>query len=200
MEARTAGEEVGRLGRSKELPVDSRRRAQRPRNRRPDRPGRAEPPVHPAAGLDLEADIVVVLDLGAEGHGQPAGDERDLVLDEPGEPLSRDARRQEGQHGAVGDTIVDQAVAESPHDVVTCAQAGSVLQIDVVGVQIFPERPRNVAVGAVIVELGCETRRFGDRVRPLRHDVAAADRDVGGCGLADAPIVQIALQGGAVHV
>src|SRR3989441_3015939 len=52
---------------------------------------------------------VVVLDLGAEGHVQPVGNERDLVLDKSAEPLSRDSRRQEGQHGAVGDAVVDRS-------------------------------------------------------------------------------------------
>src|SRR5437879_8513428 len=185
MEVRTAGEEVGRLGRGEELPVDSRRRAQRARDGCPKGSGRGQPPVYPAAGLDLEADIVVVLDLGAEGHVQPVGNERDLVLDKSAEPLSRYSRRQEGQHGAVGDAVVDQAVAEAPHDVLPGAQPRSVLHVEVVSVEIFPKSARDVAVGPVIVQLGCETGPFGEGVRPLRHDVAAADAYVTGRELAD---------------
>src|SRR5947207_11965289 len=80
------------------------------------------------------------------------------------------------------------------------AQARTVLQIDVVGVEIFCEQARNVAVGPVIVQLARETRLSGDRARPLRRHVAAADRDVGaGTRLADAAIVEITLQGGAAR-
>src|SRR3989441_9402955 len=142
---------------------------------------------------------VVVLDLGAEGHVQPVGNERDLVLDKSAEPLSRDSRRQEGQHGAVGDAVVDQAVAEAPHHVLPGAQARSVLHIDVVGVEIFPKSARDVAVGAVIVQLGCETGPFGGGVRALRQEGSAAYAYVTGRELADTAIVQIALQGDPVH-
>src|SRR5947208_5261600 len=80
------------------------------------------------------------------------------------------------------------------------AHARTVLQIDVVGVEIFCEQARNVAVGPVIVQLARETRLSGDRARPLRRHVAAADRDVGaGTRLADAAIVDITLQGGAAR-
>src|SRR2546430_3893087 len=40
----------------------SRRRSERARDGGPQGPGRAEPPVHTTAGLDLEAGVVVVLD------------------------------------------------------------------------------------------------------------------------------------------
>src|SRR2546425_11525844 len=74
--------------------------------------------------------------------------------DEAGEPLARDVRRQESQQRAVGDPIVDQTVAQSPHHVMTSAQSGSVLQIDVVDVEIFAKGARNVPVSAVVVQLG----------------------------------------------
>src|SRR2546430_12399914 len=99
MEVGTAGEEVGWFGGSKQLPVDARRRPQCPRHGHPERAGRARPPAHTAAGLDLEAAVVVVLDLGADGYVDAVGNERDLVLDEPGEPLSRDVQRHECQAG-----------------------------------------------------------------------------------------------------
>src|SRR6267378_2275932 len=85
---RAAGKEVGRLTRDEQFPVDARRRSHRPRNRRPQRAGRAECPIHAAARLDLESGVVVMLDLRAEREVQPLGSERDLVLSESGEPMS----------------------------------------------------------------------------------------------------------------
>src|SRR6266702_2029607 len=79
MEVGTAGEEVGWFGGSKQLPVDARRRPQCPRHGHPERAGRPRPPAHTAAGLDLEAGVVVVLDLGADGYVDAVGNERDLV-------------------------------------------------------------------------------------------------------------------------
>src|SRR5437762_9220288 len=89
MEARAAGQERGRRNANKQLPVDARRRSERARDGRPQGPGWTESPVHPAAGLDLEAGVVVVLELGAEGHVQPVWHERDLVLHEPDRKSTR---------------------------------------------------------------------------------------------------------------
>ena len=116
VEGWTAGEEVGRLSRCKQLPVDSRRRPERSGDGRPQRAELADRPIHAAARLDLDTGIVVVLDLGAERQVKVRG-ERDLVLSKSREPLPRDMGRQECQSGAVGHTIVDQAVAQSPDHV-----------------------------------------------------------------------------------
>src|SRR5437879_4782530 len=132
MEARAAGEERGWRDPSKQLPVDSRGGAHRPGYRRPEGRRRTERPIHSTAGLELEAGVIVVLDLGAESHVQSVGNEGDLVLDKSGEPLSRDVARQEGKDRAVGDAIVDQAVAESPDQVMPGAYPGTVLELDVV--------------------------------------------------------------------
>src|SRR6267143_3218255 len=94
VETRAPRQEVRRLAGRIELPVDSRWGSDRPGYRRPQRRGRAERPIHSAAGLDLEAGVVVVLDLGAEGQVQPVGNQGDLVLDESSEPLSRNTGRQ----------------------------------------------------------------------------------------------------------
>src|SRR6266566_475689 len=115
MERGAAGQEIGRLGGGEQLPVDARRRSQRARDGRPDGPGRAESPVPTCAGLDLEAGVVVVLELGAKCDVQPVGHERDLVLDERGEPLSCNMRRQEGEGRAVDDAIVDVAEIVCDH-------------------------------------------------------------------------------------
>src|SRR5207245_4694690 len=66
MEARAPGDNVGWLSGKEQLAVDPRRRSQRARDGRPQGPRRAEPPAHTAAGLDLVARLVVVLNLGAE--------------------------------------------------------------------------------------------------------------------------------------
>src|SRR5437773_4998124 len=47
--------------------------------------------------------------------------------------------------------------------------------------------------------MGREARPFGQRARPLRHDVATADANVAARVLSDAAIVQIALQGDAAR-
>src|SRR5437879_13313595 len=47
--------------------------------------------------------------------------------------------------------------------------------------------------------MGREARPFGQRARPLRDDVAAADANVAARVLSDAAIVQIALQGDAAR-
>src|SRR6266849_907119 len=97
MEVGTADEEVGWFGGSKQLPVDARGGSDRPGYRRPERRGRTERPIHSAAGLELEPGVVVVFDLCAQRQVNAVGEQRDLVLDEPGEPLARDVQRQEGQ-------------------------------------------------------------------------------------------------------
>src|SRR5256886_14016347 len=132
MEARASGQESGRWNANKELPVDGRRRSERARDGGPQGPGWTESPVPPGAGLDLEAGVVVVLELGAEGHVQPVGHERDLVLHEPGEPLSCNMRRQELDDCTVDDAIVDEAVAERPTQVVPLGPLGAVPDIDVI--------------------------------------------------------------------
>src|SRR5439155_4508771 len=139
MEARASGQESGRWNANKKLPVDARRRSERGRDGRSQGPRWTESPVHPAAGLDLEAGVVVVLELGAKCHVQPVGHERDLVLHKPGEPLSCNMRRQEGDGRAVDDAIVDETVAEPPDQVVPPAQRSPVLYIDVIGVEVFAE-------------------------------------------------------------
>src|SRR5438093_10442440 len=118
MEARASGQESGRWNANKKLPVDARRRSERARDGRPQGPGWTESPVHPAAGLDLEAGVVVVLELGVEGPVQPVGHERDLVLHEPGEPLSRHVRRKELVGWTVNDAIVEEALFEPQYQVV----------------------------------------------------------------------------------
>src|SRR5437667_12845032 len=92
MEARASGQESGRWNANKKLPVDARRRSERARDGRPQGPGWTESPVHPAAGLDLEGGVVVVLELGAEGHVQPGRRARALDLHEPREQRSRRVR------------------------------------------------------------------------------------------------------------
>src|SRR5437879_11049026 len=77
--ARAAGKEVGRLAGRVQFPVDARRRAQRARNPRPQRAGRAECPIHATAGLDLKSGVVVVLDLCAERDVKPIGRQSDLI-------------------------------------------------------------------------------------------------------------------------
>src|SRR5438034_6113688 len=47
--------------------------------------------------------------------------------------------------------------------------------------------------------MGREARPFGQRARPLRHDVATADANVAARVLSNAAIVQIALQGDAAR-
>src|SRR5882762_5999800 len=69
-----------------------------------------------------------------------------------------------------------------------------VLEIDIVGIEIFAKGAGDVPVSSVIVQLSREPRCFGDRPRPLRHHVATADGDVPGSDLTDAPTVEIALQ------
>src|SRR5204862_8274222 len=118
MEARAAGQERGRRNANKQLPVDARRRSERARDGRPQGPGWTESPVHPAAGLDLEAGVVVVLELGAEGHVPPVGHERDLGLHEPGEPLSGPLRRHELADYTVHDPSADAWGAAAPDHVV----------------------------------------------------------------------------------
>src|SRR5436190_17580045 len=71
--------------------------------------------------------------------------------------------------------------------------------IDVVGVEILSKHAWDVAVGPVVVQVGREARPFGQRARPLRHDVATADANVAARVLSDAAIVQIALQGDAAR-
>src|SRR6266568_387446 len=79
------------------------------------------------------------------------------------------------------------------------AQSRTVLYIDVVAVEILSKHARDVAVGPVVVQVGREARPFGQRARPLRHDVAAADANVAARVLSDSAIVQIALQGDAAR-
>src|SRR6266568_3791303 len=79
------------------------------------------------------------------------------------------------------------------------AQSRTVLYIDVVAVEILPKHAWDVAVGPVVVQVGREARPFGQRARPLRHDVATADANVAARVLSDAAIVQIALQGDAAR-
>src|SRR5437870_10296836 len=119
MEAGAASQEAG----DKELPVDSRGGSDRPGYRRPERRRRTKLPIRPPAGLDLDPGIVIVFDLCAQCQVEPVGEERDLVLNKSGEPLSRYVRRQELQSRAVHDAIVDQAVAQSPDHVMAGAQA-----------------------------------------------------------------------------
>src|SRR5437764_1360047 len=88
METRPAGEEVGRFGGSKKLPVNARGGSDRPGYRRPECGGRTEPPIHSAAGLELKPGVVVVFDLCAQRQVEAVGAHGDLVLDEPGEPLA----------------------------------------------------------------------------------------------------------------
>src|SRR5439155_1080470 len=147
METRPAGEEVGWFGGSKELPVNARGGSDRPGYRRPERGGRTEPPIHSAAGLELEPGVVVVFDLCAQRQVEAVGAQGDLVLDEPGEPLARDVQRQECQRGVRADSraIVDVPVPEPPDHVMPVAQSRTVLQIDVVGVEILAKQARDVA-------------------------------------------------------
>src|SRR2546423_14390798 len=142
MEARAAGEEIGRLGGSKQLSVDARWSSDRPGYRRPERRGRTERPIHSTAGLDLEAGVVVVFDLAAECNLQAVGNERDLVLNKSGKPLSRHVRRQERQGRAVYDAIVDQAGAQSPPHVMSGPPPRTGLHIDVGPVPILPKHAR----------------------------------------------------------
>src|SRR2546430_12867014 len=79
------------------------------------------------------------------------------------------------------------------------AQSRTVVQIDVIGVQILAKQARDVAVSPVVVQVGREARPLGQRARPLRYHVAPADGNVAARVLSDAAIVQVALQGGAAR-
>ncbi len=95
----------------------------------------------------------------------PVGNERDLVLHKPGEPLARDLRRQKCQRGVRADhgAIVDVPVPEPPDQVMARAQSRAVLQLHVVCVEMLPKQARDVAVGPVVVQLSRETRSLGQR-------------------------------------
>src|SRR5213076_1661385 len=151
-------------------------------------------PTHAPAGLKLESGVVVVLDLGPEYHVQPLRNESNLILHEPGEPLSPHVGRQKGQHWSVLDAVVDESETEAPDDTVAPHQNSMVLEVYVVGIEVFDKRAGNVAMGPVVVELQSRIGRPRKRMRPAPQRVAAAYGDIPGARLGDPAVVQISLQ------
>ena len=98
--------------------------------------------------MKFKTGVIVVLDLGAERQMDPVFHQRDFILHESAEPLPRDLGREKGHSGSVADVVLNQPVAQSPDDVVPLAQGKTVLEIDIVGVEVFGKGARNVRGGS----------------------------------------------------
>src|SRR2546425_913345 len=98
------------------------------------------------------------------------------------------------QRSGVGDAIVDEAVTDSPHHVMTGVHAGAMLHVDVIDVEIFAKGARNIPVRAIVVGLHRKIRLGGKWMRPFRHHIPTADDDVARARLGDSATVPIAQQ------
>ena len=83
--------------RQRAVHVEDRRGAHRARAGEPDHVGLGRPPGEAQARLVLEAAVIVVLELRADGEAQPLARERDLVLDERGVEVVAPPRRVDGE-------------------------------------------------------------------------------------------------------
>ena len=190
----TAGKEKRRAGGSKKLAVNPRRRSDRARNRRPRGLPGTQFPGQAAAGLKLKAGVIVVLDLRPQRQMQPVLHQRNFILPKRAEPLAGDAGREKGQGAGVADVVLDQPVAESPDEVLALAQSETVLDIDIVSVEVFAKRAGNVAMSPVEIKLHFESGVFGENTRPAADDIAAFHGDVVKARLSNPAAVKVPLQ------
>ena len=84
---------------------------------------------------------------------QPVFYQRDFILCKSAEPLPRDVRREKRKTGSVANVVLNQPVTQSPNDVLSLPQRKSVLEIEIVGVQVLSKRARDVSMRPVIIQL-----------------------------------------------
>src|SRR5439155_11296366 len=148
----------------------------------------------PRARLGFEAGVVVVLELRPDREADLAAPRGELVLNEAARETARQARREEGESQAIVDVIAGEAVADPPEDLLPFAERESVLEIQIVGGEIIPERPRDVAMGPVDVGLNLEVGPIRDPVSPAPESVGASEIGVARSGRLDSSAVCITLQ------
>ena len=108
--------------------VETGGRAHGPRDRAPQGVPVVRGPGGTDARLHLQARVVVVLELRAEGQAQAVRHQRDLVLHEGADEVERTVVRDELHHRAVGHLVAGDPGAEAPDHVLPPAHGETVLK------------------------------------------------------------------------
>src|SRR5258708_720652 len=97
-----------------------------------------------------------MLKLRSESQMQPVLHQQDFILHKPAEQLPRKLGREKGQSSSVADVVLNQPVAKPPDDVVPLADRETVLEIHIVGIDVFGKCLRNGPVRPVVIQLQLE--------------------------------------------
>src|SRR5688572_2464948 len=130
---------------------------------------------------------------------QPLLKKCDFVLRKKAIVLSGGLRGKEGQQGVIVVLmVVDQPIPGAPNEIVPISEWKTVLELEIIGLQVFAKCARNVSVGSIIVPLKAKIGFLGKDTRPPSEDIASTHAQVAVVRLAHPPLVGVALQGNGI--
>ena len=117
-------------------------------------PGKAKVRLH------LKPGVIIVLDLGADGHMQAVLNHGNFILRKCAEPLSRHICREKRECRRIHNRVLDQSVGSAPHNVMAFTKKESVLEVEIEGVKTLGKGRRDAAVSPIVIELHLQVRAF----------------------------------------
>src|SRR6185503_3281791 len=134
-------------------------------------------PGNAAIGLEFESGEIVVLEFRAKREIKPLLNQHDFVLEKAAVELQIPAGGQEGQRAAVMDLVDHEPVARAPDEPIPLAEREAMLEIEIVGVEVFGKDTGNSPPRSVPISLKGQVRILGERMCPSAQEVLTIDVD-----------------------